>query len=68
MLAVGPLGPQYSLLFAWHELGSKMNVSEYFWQKISKKILLPKIKEGKITSVKPNSEFSKYSALRACQH
>ena len=21
MLAVGPLGPQYSLLFAWHELG-----------------------------------------------
>ena len=22
MLAVGPLGPQYSLLFAWHELGS----------------------------------------------
>ena len=23
MLAVGPLGPQYSLLFAWHELGSR---------------------------------------------
>ena len=22
MLAVGPLGPQYSLLFAWDELGS----------------------------------------------
>ena len=22
MLAVGPLGPLYSLLFAWHELGS----------------------------------------------
>ena len=21
MLAVGPLGPQYSLLFAWYELG-----------------------------------------------
>ena len=21
MLAVGPIGPQYSLLFAWHELG-----------------------------------------------
>ena len=21
MLAVGPLGPQYCLLFAWHELG-----------------------------------------------
>ena len=23
MIAKGPLGPQYSLLFAWHELGSR---------------------------------------------
>ena len=28
MLAVGPLGPQYSLLFAWHELGSGLIIGK----------------------------------------
>ena len=28
MLAVGPLGPQYSLIFAWHELGKHAHMPQ----------------------------------------
>jgi len=41
MLAVGPLGPQYSLLFAWHELGrhAHLGVDTLPSQKVPQKIL-----------------------------
>ena len=44
MLAVGPLGPQYSLLFAWHELGSGpiWGVDTLHSQRVPKKILRDK--------------------------
>ena len=41
MLAVGPLGPQYSLLFAWHELGRQatLGVDTLPSQSVPQKIL-----------------------------
>ena len=41
MLAVGPLGPQYCLLFAWHELGthSYLGVDTLPTQRVPQKIL-----------------------------
>ena len=43
MLATGLLGPQYSLLFAWHELGSGpiWGVDTLHSQRVPKKILFP---------------------------
>ena len=39
ILAVGPLGPQYSLLFAWYELGRDAHLAsnvvyKYIWSSI----------------------------------
>ena len=41
MLAVGPLGPQYSLLFAWHELGrhAHLGADTLPTQRVPQKIL-----------------------------
>ena len=41
MLAVGPLGPQYSLLFAWNELGkhAHLGVDTLPTQRVPQKIL-----------------------------
>ena len=41
MLAVGPLGPQYRLLFAWNELGrhAQLGVDTLPTQKVLQKIL-----------------------------
>ena len=41
MLAVGPLGPQYSLNFAWHELGRQahLGVDTLPSQRVPQKIL-----------------------------
>ena len=35
MLAVGPLGPQYSWIFAWHELGSHAHLEQRVWKKLT---------------------------------
>ena len=41
MLAVGPLGPQYSLLFAWNELGrhAHLGVDTHLSMRVPQKIL-----------------------------
>ena len=41
MLAVGPLGPQYSLLFAWNELGkhAHLGIDTLPTQRVPQKIL-----------------------------
>ena len=41
MLAVGPLGPQYCLLFAWYELGSRptWGVDTHLSMRVPEKIL-----------------------------
>ena len=69
MLAVGPLGPQYSWLFAWHELGiSGLEVkfkeeSELYTNSLSGPLL--KISKDLVTTknLKPSMQLT----LHLCQ-
>ena len=60
MLAVGPLGPQYSWNFAWHELGSHAHLEDF--AKVMKSLFYKKYAKNLGVKKASQQEFDEFKS------